>query len=110
MPCRGGDHEFKNAGNPRPPAERSIRGGAYDVEAFARSYGGVTVSRLKAGTLLYSQAEPDNAMYCLREGQTQITVVSSDGRKVSLMSSIRAASLAKVACSATVSAWRLPYA
>ncbi len=52
-----------------------------DVEAFARSYGGVTVSRFKAGTLLYSQGEPDNAMYCLREGQIQITVVSSDGKE-----------------------------
>ena len=53
---------------------------SFDVEAFAANYGGATVSRLRSGTLLYSQGEPADALYYLQQGQIQITVVSSQGK------------------------------
>ena len=65
----------------------SVVGGAFerrqsfDVEAFAATYGGVTVSRLKAGTLLYSQGEPADALFYLQEGQIQAVVVSTQGKE-----------------------------
>lgn len=48
---------------------------------FAANYGGVTVSRLRSGSVLYSQGEPADSMYYLLEGQLQITVVSSQGKE-----------------------------
>jgi CRP/FNR family transcriptional regulator, cyclic AMP receptor protein len=53
---------------------------SFDVESFAANYGGVTVSRLRSGSLLYSQGEPADALYYLQHGQIQITVVSSQGK------------------------------
>ena len=67
-------------------ASKPFLGGAlnsetsFDVEAFAANYGGATVSRLRTGTLLYSQGEPADALYYLQHGQIQITVVSSQGK------------------------------
>ena len=52
-----------------------------DVDAFAASYGGVTVSRFKAGAVLYAQGDPADAMFYLQDGQVQITVVSSQGKE-----------------------------
>jgi CRP-like cAMP-binding protein len=37
----------------------------FDVEALAANYGGVTVSRLRSGAVLYSQGEPADSMYYL---------------------------------------------
>ena len=54
---------------------------SFDVEAFAANYGGVTVSRLKAGTLLYRQGEPADALFYLQEGRVQTAVVSSQGKE-----------------------------
>lgn len=54
---------------------------SFDVAAFAARYGGVTVSRLEAGTLIYSQGEPADFMYYLQDGQIQIAVVSSHGKE-----------------------------
>ena len=52
-----------------------------DVGALAANYGGVTVSRLKPGAVLYSQGEPADSMYYLQDGQLQVTVVSSQGKE-----------------------------
>ena len=54
---------------------------SFDVEAFAANYGGVALSGLKPGTVLYSQGEPADAMYYLQDGQLQIAVVSSQGKE-----------------------------
>ncbi len=54
---------------------------SFDVESFAANYGGVTVSRLRPGTVLYSQGEPADALYYVQDGQIQITVVSSHGKE-----------------------------
>jgi len=53
---------------------------AFGLDAFAIKYGGVTVSRLKAGAVLYSQGEPADAVFYIEDGQVQITVVSNLGR------------------------------
>jgi CRP/FNR family transcriptional regulator, cyclic AMP receptor protein len=53
----------------------------FDVKALAANYGGVTVSRLRSGAVLYSQGEPADSMYYLQDGQLQITVVSSQGKE-----------------------------
>lgn len=62
-----------------PGALRTNR--AFDLDAFAADYGGVTESKCRAGTLLYRQGEPADAMYYLQSGQVQITVVSSQGKE-----------------------------
>jgi CRP/FNR family transcriptional regulator, cyclic AMP receptor protein len=54
---------------------------SFDVEAFAAAYGGVTVSRLRSGTALYSQGEPADSMYYVVDGQIQLTVVSTQGKE-----------------------------
>ena len=54
---------------------------SFDLDAFAAGYGGVTVSRLKSGTPIFSQGEPAEALYFLQDGQVQITVVSSHGKE-----------------------------
>jgi len=51
-----------------------------NIGAFAAKYGGVTVTRFKPGTVLYSQGEPADALFYVRDGQVQITVVSSLGK------------------------------
>lgn len=56
-------------------------GKSFDLDAFAANYGGVTVSRFKAGAVLYSQGDPADAMYYLQGGQIQMTVVSSRGKE-----------------------------
>src|SRR5579863_4002207 len=74
----------------RSDENTSVTGGAFDtgqsfdVETFAASYGGVTVSSFKAGALLYRQGEPADAMYYLQDGQIQISVVSSQGKEAIL--------------------------
>jgi len=67
-----------NTGSPTGALEV---GRSFDVDAFAASYGGVTVSRLKAGAVLYAQGEPADALFYLLQGQVQITVVSSRGKE-----------------------------
>ena len=54
---------------------------SFDLDGFAARYGGVTVSRLRAGSLIYSQGEPADALYFIKEGQIQISVVSSHGKE-----------------------------
>ncbi|HUI14295.1 MAG TPA: Crp/Fnr family transcriptional regulator [Xanthobacteraceae bacterium] len=56
-------------------------GRSFNVEAFAAAFGGVALSRLRSGTVLYSQGEPADSMYYLQDGQVQITVVSSQGKE-----------------------------
>lgn len=52
-----------------------LDGGAFDsanlfnAEAFAAAYGGVTFSRLKSESVLYSQGEPADSLYYLQDGQ-----------------------------------------
>ncbi len=62
-------------------AELSTPSDRSNVEALAANYGGVTVSRLRSGAVLYSQGEPANSMYYVQDGQLQITVVSSQGKE-----------------------------
>jgi CRP-like cAMP-binding protein len=54
---------------------------AFDLDTFATTYGGVAVSTCRAGSLIYRQGEPADAMYYLQSGQAQITVVSSQGKE-----------------------------
>jgi CRP/FNR family transcriptional regulator, cyclic AMP receptor protein len=56
-------------------------GRSFNAEAFAANFGGVALSRLRSGTVLYSQGEPADALYYLQDGQLQITVVSSQGKE-----------------------------
>jgi CRP/FNR family transcriptional regulator, cyclic AMP receptor protein len=56
-------------------------GKSFDVAAFAKKYGGVAVSSLKSGSVVYGQGEPADAMYFLQSGQIQITVLSSQGKE-----------------------------
>jgi CRP-like cAMP-binding protein len=73
--------------NSRIESSQSIAAGAlrahrtFDLDTFAADYGGVTVSKCRAGTLLYRQGESADAMYYLQSGQIQITVVSSQGKE-----------------------------
>lgn len=64
-----------------PPIGRLKSSQSFDVDAFAASYGGVTVSRFKAGDVLYAQGDPADAMFYLQDGQVQLTVVSSQGKE-----------------------------
>jgi CRP/FNR family cyclic AMP-dependent transcriptional regulator len=54
---------------------------SFDVDAFARNYGGVTVSMLKSGAVVFAQGEPATCMFHLQRGQIQITVVSPQGKE-----------------------------
>lgn len=54
---------------------------AFDVATFAKRFGGVTISPLKADAVLYSQGEPAEALFYLDSGQIEITVVSSQGKE-----------------------------
>jgi CRP/FNR family transcriptional regulator, cyclic AMP receptor protein len=56
-------------------------GRSFNIEAFAAAYGGIAVSRLRSGTVLYSQGEPADSLCYLQNGQLQITVVSSQGKE-----------------------------
>ena len=94
-------HSLASAGNPFLGAGTLDSERSFDVGAFAANYGGVTVSKLSSGTLVYSQGEPADAMYYLQDGQIQITVVRAKARKAFLAFSVPAAFSAKAACSAT---------
>jgi CRP-like cAMP-binding protein len=72
---------FRNEGSPFLDGGVLDSRRSFDVEAFAANYGGVALSRLKPGTVLYSQGEPADARYYLQDGQLQITVVSSQGKE-----------------------------
>lgn len=74
MNCRIKDDAFPAAGAAlaaSPPL---------DLRAFAKHYGGVTSAPLKAGMLLYSQGEPADALFYIKEGRVQVTVLSSQGK------------------------------
>jgi CRP/FNR family cyclic AMP-dependent transcriptional regulator len=71
----------RNEGFPFLDADARGSGLSFDVEAFAASYGGVAVSRLRSGTVLYSQGEPADSLHFLQNGQLQVTVVSSQGKE-----------------------------
>jgi CRP/FNR family transcriptional regulator, cyclic AMP receptor protein len=67
--------------NPSSAVGALRTGRAFDLDNFAAAYGGVTVSTCRAGSLIYRQGEPADAIYCLQSGQIQISVVSSQGRE-----------------------------
>jgi CRP/FNR family cyclic AMP-dependent transcriptional regulator len=56
----------------------------FDVDAFAKSYGGTTRLTLKSGARLYVQGEPSNGLFYIRKGQLQLTVVSAFGKEAIL--------------------------
>jgi len=53
----------------------------FDVGAFASRHGGVTVSRLKSGSALYTQGDPADSLFYVMTGQVQTSVVSEDGKE-----------------------------
>jgi CRP-like cAMP-binding protein len=56
----------------------------FDVEAFAKSYGGATRLTLRSGAHLYVQGEPENGLFYIQKGQLQLTVVSPFGKEAIL--------------------------
>jgi CRP-like cAMP-binding protein len=51
-----------------------------DFQTFAAAYGGTTISKAKAGAVVYAQGDPADCLYYIQEGQVRIKVVSSQGK------------------------------
>jgi CRP/FNR family cyclic AMP-dependent transcriptional regulator len=56
----------------------------FDIESFAKTYGGVTRSTFKPGARLYVQGEPANCMFYVLHGQVELAVVSPVGKEAIL--------------------------
>jgi CRP/FNR family transcriptional regulator, cyclic AMP receptor protein len=54
---------------------------SFDIDTFAKSYGGATRSTLKSGARLYSQGDPAKRMFYIEHGQVQLTVLSAEGKE-----------------------------
>jgi CRP/FNR family transcriptional regulator, cyclic AMP receptor protein len=54
----------------------------FDPEAFlAKADGGVTISKYEKGQVVFSQGEPADSVFYIREGRIKIAVVSAQGRE-----------------------------
>jgi CRP/FNR family transcriptional regulator, cyclic AMP receptor protein len=51
-----------------------------DFETFAAAYGGTTITKAKAGTLIYAQGDGADCLYYIQEGRVRIRVVSPQGK------------------------------
>jgi len=56
-------------------------GRSFDLKAFAANFGGTTVCALEAGTLVFAQGKPADAINYIEDGQVQISVVSRHGKE-----------------------------
>jgi CRP-like cAMP-binding protein len=52
----------------------------FDAGAFGAKYGGVTMTTLRPGAVLFRQGETTDRLYYLQAGRIQITVLSSQGK------------------------------
>jgi CRP-like cAMP-binding protein len=54
----------------------------FDPEVFlAKADGGVTVSKYRKGQVVFTQGEPADSVFYIREGQIKIAVVSAQGKE-----------------------------
>jgi CRP/FNR family transcriptional regulator, cyclic AMP receptor protein len=54
----------------------------FDPEAFlAKADGGVTISKYEKGQVVFSQGEPADSVFYIREGRIKIAVVSAQGKE-----------------------------
>jgi len=67
--------ELPAAVDPASPFEE------FDFAAFADVFGGTTITKMKAGTVVYGQGEPATALFYVREGRVRINVVSALGKE-----------------------------
>jgi len=56
----------------------------FDIAAFADRHSGITVSKHKPGTMLFSQGEPANSAYFVHQGRVRITTVSAQGKEATV--------------------------
>jgi CRP/FNR family transcriptional regulator, cyclic AMP receptor protein len=76
-----------NSAVDRPSSVNGRTGGAkqkFDVDAFAKSYGGTTRLTLRSGARLYVQGEPADSLFHVQTGQIQLAVVSPVGKEAIL--------------------------
>jgi CRP/FNR family transcriptional regulator, cyclic AMP receptor protein len=54
----------------------------FDARAFlARADGGVTVSIYRRGEVVFTQGDPADCIFFIREGKVKVTVVSQQGKE-----------------------------
>jgi CRP/FNR family transcriptional regulator, cyclic AMP receptor protein len=59
-----------------------VRGTRFDPEAFlSRAGEGKTITKLKAGEIIYKQGEPATMVYYLQTGRVKVTVISEHGKE-----------------------------
>jgi CRP/FNR family cyclic AMP-dependent transcriptional regulator len=54
--------------------------GSDGFKTFAAAYGGTTISKTKADTVIYAQGDPADCLYYIQDGLVRIKVVSSHGK------------------------------
>jgi CRP-like cAMP-binding protein len=76
-----------NSAVDRPSLVHGPTGGAkqtFDVDAFAKNYGGTTRLTLGSGARLYVQGGPADGLFHIQKGQVQLAVVSPFGKEAIL--------------------------
>jgi len=56
--------------------------GAFDFTPFAAEYGGTTIAKAKAGTVIYAQGDATDSLFYIRAGQVRVQVVSPEGKTI----------------------------
>ncbi len=59
-----------------PPGSEDVT----DFRNLAAAYGGTTISKMRAGAVIYAQGDPADGLYYIQEGQVRIKVVSPHGK------------------------------
>jgi len=85
---------------PKPP---------FDPQAFLAKVGtGRSTLHFRAGQAAYTQGDPADAVFYIREGKLKLTVVSSQGKEAVIASWRRGLSSARAACAGRRSEWPRP--
>jgi len=54
---------------------------SFDAKAFAAKYGGVTVSKYRAHSIVYAQGDAADAVFYIQQGRVKLSIVSEQGKE-----------------------------